>query len=80
MDLDEVRLRLLRNDDVPATNPFNLSYRFGLQDTKQNIVAGVPQPNGLLAHWVEAYIFPANRSRKAKGVEMSFHPFCFQVR
>jgi hypothetical protein len=49
MDMDEVRFRLLRAGDVPATNPFNLSYRFGLQDTKQNIVAGVQQPNGLLA-------------------------------
>jgi hypothetical protein len=46
---DEVRFRLLRSDDVPATNPFNLSYRFGLQDTKQNIVRGVRQPDGVLA-------------------------------
>jgi hypothetical protein len=46
---DEVRFRLLRSDDVPATNPFNLSYRFGLQDTKQQVVAGKRQPNGVLA-------------------------------
>jgi hypothetical protein len=46
---DEVHFRLLRSDDLPATNPFNLAYRFGLQDTKQEIVAGERQPNGVLA-------------------------------
>jgi hypothetical protein len=46
---DEVRFRLLRSGEVPATNPHNLAYRFGLQDAKQNIVAGVRQPDGLLA-------------------------------
>jgi hypothetical protein len=46
---DEVCFRLLRSDDVPATNPHNLAFRFGLQDTKQNIGAGEPQPNGALA-------------------------------
>jgi hypothetical protein len=45
---DEVRFRLLRSDDIPATNPHNLAYRFGLQDTKQNIVAGERQPDGML--------------------------------
>jgi hypothetical protein len=46
---EEVRFRLLRSDDVPATNPLNLAYQFGLQDTKGNIVAGTRQPNGMLA-------------------------------
>jgi len=41
---DEVRFRVLRRDDVPASNPLNLAYRFGLQDTKQEIVAGERQP------------------------------------
>jgi len=45
---DEIRFRLLRGDDVPATNPLNLACRFGLQDTKQEIVAGERQPNGTL--------------------------------
>jgi hypothetical protein len=45
--MDEVRFRLLRSDDVPATNPFNLAYLFGLQDTKQVIVAGERQPSGV---------------------------------
>ena len=48
MNPDEVRFRLLRGDDVPATNPLNLAYRFGLRDTKQEIVAGERQPNGTL--------------------------------
>ena len=48
MNPDEVRFRLLRGDDVPATNPLNLAYRFGLQGTKQEIVAGERQPNGTL--------------------------------
>jgi len=46
---DEVRFRLLRGDDVPATNPFNLPYLFGLQDTKGDIVAAERLPDGLLA-------------------------------
>ena len=46
---EEVRFRLLRSDDVPATNPLNLAYQFGLQDTKGNIVAGTRHPNGMLA-------------------------------
>jgi hypothetical protein len=49
VNLDDVHFRLLRSDDVPATNPLHLSYRFGLQDTKQNIVAGEQQPDGVLA-------------------------------
>jgi hypothetical protein len=49
MTPDEVRFRLLRRDAVPATNPFDLAYRFGLQDTKQTIVEGVVQPDGGLA-------------------------------
>lgn len=48
MNPDEVRFRLLRRGDVPATNPFHLSYRFGLQDKKQKIVEGEPQPGGML--------------------------------
>jgi Family of unknown function (DUF5990) len=46
---DEVRFRLLRSDDVPATNPHKLAYKFGLQDTKQQITEGTPQKNGTLA-------------------------------
>ena len=39
--MDDVRFRLLRADDVPATNPLNLKYKFGLQDSKGNIAAAV---------------------------------------
>jgi hypothetical protein len=46
MNPDEVRLRLLRSNDVPPTNPHNLAYRFGLQDTKGNLVSGVQHPDG----------------------------------
>lgn len=46
---DEVRLRLLRNNDIPPTNPHEFSYLFGLQDRKQNIIAGRRQPSGALA-------------------------------
>jgi hypothetical protein len=46
MNPDEVRLRLLRSNDVPPTNPHNLAYRFGLQDTKGNLLSGVRHPDG----------------------------------
>lgn len=49
VSLDEVRFRLLRRDDVPATNPHQLAYRFGLQDTRQEIVQGEPRADGMLA-------------------------------
>lgn len=48
MNSVDVRFRLLRNDDVPATNPLHLAYRFGLQDTKGNVVAGTKLSNGVL--------------------------------
>ena len=48
MTADEVHFRLLRSNDIPATNPFSLAYRFGLQDTKGNVVAGTQRPDGML--------------------------------
>jgi hypothetical protein len=47
MNPGEVRFRLLRGDDKPATNPDNLAYEFGLQDTKQVIVAGNRRADGM---------------------------------
>jgi hypothetical protein len=44
----ELRLRLIRADDRPATNPEGDDYVFGLQDNKQAIVAGAPRPDGAL--------------------------------
>lgn len=44
----ELRLRLIRADDRPATNPEGDDYVFGLQDTKQAIVAGAPRADGAL--------------------------------
>jgi hypothetical protein len=49
MNPGEVRFRLLRGDDKPATNPDNLAYEFGLQDTKQVIVAGNRRADGMLS-------------------------------
>lgn len=49
MNVNEVRFRLLRNNDIPATNPHKLAYKFGLQDTKQQIMEATPQPDGILA-------------------------------
>jgi len=69
---DEVRFRLLRGDDVPATNPLNLAYRFRLQDTKQEIVAGERLPNGTLVF---------NFSLKVKEGKDPKHPvFCRPLR
>jgi hypothetical protein len=39
MKSGEVRFRLLRSDDVPATNPHNLAFKFGLQDKHGEIVS-----------------------------------------
>ena len=45
----ELRLRLVRAGDAPATNPLADEYVFGLQDTKQQIYPGVRQADGKLA-------------------------------
>jgi hypothetical protein len=45
----ELRLRLIRAGDVPATNPLADEYVFGLQDTKQTIHPGAPQADGKLS-------------------------------
>ncbi len=44
-----VRLRLLRDDDRPATNPHNFTYLFGLQDKAQVIVPPTILADGRLA-------------------------------
>jgi hypothetical protein len=44
----EVRMRLIRENDVPASHEYDEAFVFGLQDTKQNIVAGERQPDGRL--------------------------------
>jgi Family of unknown function (DUF5990) len=45
---EQVRFRLLRRDDVPATNPDKLVFRFGLQDTKGNIMSPDKRSDGML--------------------------------
>jgi hypothetical protein len=46
--LDEVRLRLVRDNDTPPTNPTGGAFIFGLQDTKQQIVPAARGPDGRL--------------------------------
>ncbi|HLI76708.1 MAG TPA: DUF5990 family protein, partial [Acidobacteriaceae bacterium] len=43
-----IPFRLLRRDECPATNPLNLAYRFGLQDTHQEILPGGRHTTGML--------------------------------
>ncbi len=45
----DVRFRLLRLGDAPATNPENDAYAFGLQDTKGVLTPGASLPDGRLA-------------------------------
>jgi hypothetical protein len=42
----ELRLRLIRSDDAPATNPLGDAFAFGLQDTKQQLHPGVRDAAG----------------------------------
>jgi hypothetical protein len=42
----DVSFRLIRKDDVPATNPLELAYRFGLQNTKGEVLPGVRDAEG----------------------------------
>lgn len=49
MKPDEIRFRLFRNDHVPATNPHNLAFNFGLQDKEGEIIPGVRAKDGTLA-------------------------------
>jgi hypothetical protein len=45
---DTIRFRLVRDDDLPATNPDNLTYLFGLQDKAGTLVAGSRDSRGKL--------------------------------
>ncbi len=47
-DAGQVRLRLIRADDAPATNPLGDASLFGRQDTKQQIIAGERLADGRL--------------------------------
>ncbi|MEJ0064248.1 MAG: DUF5990 family protein [Caulobacteraceae bacterium] len=44
----ELRLRLIRDGDTPATNPLADEFAFGLQDIKQQIHAGKRRADGKL--------------------------------
>lgn len=45
---NEVRLRLIRDTDIPASHERDEAYEFGLQDTRQQIVPGVRRADGAL--------------------------------
>jgi hypothetical protein len=45
----EVRLRLIRSDDAPTTNPEGDAFAFGLQDVQGELTAGRRLPDGRLA-------------------------------
>jgi hypothetical protein len=45
---DDVSFRLVRSDNVPATNPHQLAYKFGLQDKQGDIMEGRRLPSGML--------------------------------
>ncbi len=55
----ELRLRLLRDGDAPATNPLADDYVFGLQDTKQTIHPAARQADGKLAWDFAVTVKPA---------------------
>jgi len=46
--VDEVRFRLIRADDAPASNPEGDAFLFGLQDAKQNLTPGERNAEGVL--------------------------------
>lgn len=60
----EVPFRLLRSDDVPATNPEGLVYRFGLQSTKGEVVSAVRGPDGM---FVFDFVLSAKESKDGTG-------------
>lgn len=48
MSNSEVRLRLTRDNDVPASHDLDEPYIFGIQDKNQQIFAGKRDPDGKL--------------------------------
>lgn len=46
MAAGEVRLRLVRADELPATNPLGEAFEFGLQGVKQRILPGQRSADG----------------------------------
>ncbi len=44
----EVRMRLIRADDAPPTNPLDEPFEFGLQDVKQQLLPGKRDSGGRL--------------------------------
>lgn len=59
MEDGEVSMRLIRADDVPLSHDLDEPYVFGLQDTKQMIIAGDRQADGKLAFDFTLCVKPA---------------------
>jgi hypothetical protein len=55
----EVRLRLIRADDRPSTNPEGDAFEFGLQDTKGALIPAAHLPDGRLYWDFELRVRPA---------------------
>ena len=55
---DELRLRLIRDSDAPATNPLGERFEFGLQDAKQQLTPGVRDAAGRLTWDFELAVKP----------------------
>ena len=45
----ELRLRLIRDSDAPAANPLGEAFELGLQDARQQLLAGVRDAAGRLS-------------------------------
>ena len=59
----ELRLRLIRADDAPATNPLGEAFEFGLQDTKGALTPARRLTNGRLAWDFELRVQPGKGGR-----------------
>ncbi len=60
---DQLRLRLIRNDDAPATNPLGDAFEFGLQDTKGALTPAQRLADGRLYWDFELRVQPGKDGR-----------------
>ena len=60
---DQLRLRLIRNDDAPATNPLGVAFEFGLQDAKGALTPARRLSDGRLFWDFELRVQPGKDGR-----------------
>ncbi|HWF76020.1 MAG TPA: DUF5990 family protein [Caulobacteraceae bacterium] len=60
---EELRLRLIRKDDAPATNPLGDAFEFGLQDTKGALAPAHRLTDGRLYWDFELRVQPGKGGR-----------------